>query len=78
VPREPDPAWITDQRRRLGVRVRQAREHAGLTQERLDELSGVKRLTIQRIENGETDARYSWLLRIADTLKIPVTSLLQD
>ena len=78
VPREPDPPWISDQRRRLGERVRIAREYANLTQEQLDNLSGVKRLTLQRIESGATDARISWLLLIARALDIPVADLLRD
>lgn len=76
VPREPDPPWIIDQRRHIGVRVRQAREHADLTQERLADLSGVKRLTLQNIESGATDARIGWLLRIARTLNVHVTAFL--
>jgi transcriptional regulator with XRE-family HTH domain len=78
VAREPDPPWITDQRRRLGERVRKRREYANLTQERLVELSGVKRLTLQNIESGATDARFSWLLRIARALDVPVGELLED
>lgn len=78
VPRPPDPPWIADQRRRLGDRVRIAREWANLTQEQLEERSEVKRLTIQRIESGATDARFSWLLRIARALDMPVAELLED
>ena len=78
VPRQPDPDWIVDQRKRLGEQVRARRIHANLTQERLRDISGVERLTIQRIESGATDARYSWLLRIARALDIPVADLLRD
>ena len=77
MPRDPDLDWITHQRRRIGERVRDQRLHANLTQERLRDLSGVERLTIQRIESGATDARISWLLRIADALGIHVTDLLR-
>lgn len=52
--------------------------YANLTQERLRDLSGVERLTIQRIESGATDARYSWLLRIARALDISVAELFED
>lgn len=75
---EPDPDWILDQRRQLGERVRAARLHANLTQEGLRDLSGVERLTIQRIESGATDARIGWLMRIADALDIPVVRLLEE
>ncbi|MFI6103137.1 helix-turn-helix domain-containing protein [Streptomyces sp. NPDC051310] len=77
VPRPPDPPWIIEERRRLGVRVREARERANLTQEALEEQAGVKRLTLQRIESGATDARISWLIRIARAIDIPVTDLLR-
>jgi transcriptional regulator with XRE-family HTH domain len=76
VPRQPDPPWIIEERQRLGVRVREAREYANLTQEGLEERSGVKRLTLQRIESGSTDARISWLIRIAHALGLPVTEFL--
>lgn len=76
MPREPDPDWIIQKRQAVGNRVRAQREDADLTQERLRDLSGVERLTIQRIESGATDARLSWLLRIADALGIHVRDLL--
>lgn len=38
----------------------------------------MKRLTLQNIESGATDARYSWLLRIARALDMPVADLLRD
>lgn len=76
MPREPDPDWIIQRRQAVGKRVRDRRMDADLTQERLRDLSGVERLTIQRIESGATDARLSWLLRIADALHIHVRDLL--
>lgn len=78
VPRnaDSDPAWLIDQRRQLGDRVRAARLHANLTQERLEHVSGVKRLTIQNIEAGTTDARVGWLMRIARACGIHVRDLL--
>lgn len=76
MPHEPDPESIIRRRRAVGNRVRAARIDADLTQERLRDLSGVERLTIQRIEAGTTDARLSWLLRIADALGIHVRDLL--
>lgn len=81
MPREPaaeQPPWIVQGRRAIGDRVRECREYANLTQEQLEEAAGVKRLTIQNIESGITDARISWLLRIARALGIHVTDLLCD
>ena len=77
MPREPDPDWIINQRRQIGDRVRRQRLYANLTQEGLRDLSGVERLTIQRIESGATDARISWLLRIARALDVHVSELLR-
>ena len=77
VPREPDPDWILRKRQAIGNRVREQREYADLTQEELEHRAGVKRLTIQRIESGATDARIGWLLRIAHALNIHVTELLK-
>ncbi|NGO69309.1 helix-turn-helix transcriptional regulator [Streptomyces sp. SB3404] len=51
---------------------------ANLTQEHLRDLSGVDRATLQRIEAGTTDARLSWLLRIADALDTPLADLLRE
>lgn len=76
VPRDSDPDWILDSRRAIGERVRDGRMHANLTQEKLEELAGVTRLTIQNIESGVTDARISWLLRIARVLGVPIERLL--
>ncbi|MFE9777667.1 helix-turn-helix domain-containing protein [Streptomyces sp. NPDC005775] len=70
-----DDQWILDARRAIGDRVRVQRIHLGLTQERLAELSGVDRSTIQRIEYGE-EAKISHLLLIARALRVHVTYLL--
>ena len=79
MPREPateQPPWLIRERRAIGDRVRARREYADLTQEQLEEAAGVKRLTLQNIESGATDARISWLLRIARALDVHVTELL--
>ncbi|MEU1434100.1 helix-turn-helix transcriptional regulator [Streptomyces sp. NPDC005786] len=70
-----DDQWILDARRAIGDRVRVQRIRLGLTQERLAELSGVDRSTIQRIEYGE-EAKISHLLLIARALRVHVTYLL--
>ncbi|MEV6580302.1 helix-turn-helix transcriptional regulator [Streptomyces sp. NPDC051582] len=68
--------WIRDAQITLGDRVRVARLHENLTQERLAERAGIDRSTLQRIERGTTDAKFSSLLRIAAVLRISVKSLL--
>lgn len=76
--RNPEPDWILEQRRIVGGRIRARRIDANLTQEELRDASGVERLTIQRIESGATDARLSWLLRIASAMDIHVRDLLDE
>lgn len=69
------PTWITEQRRELGVRVRDLRLHANYTQEQFAELTGIDRRTLQRIERGESDPRFGHLLRIAVALRMDVATL---
>jgi putative transcriptional regulator len=66
---------LVDQRRRFGVRVRQVREQRGLTQERLGELAGVDRKTVNRIETGVHSILLDRLFALADALKIPPAEL---
>lgn len=46
-----------------------------LTQEKLAERAGVSRDTVQRIERGTSDPRYSQLARIARALDTPLATL---
>ncbi|MFG3349479.1 helix-turn-helix domain-containing protein [Streptomyces sp. NPDC048018] len=59
------PPWVHHRRQAIGARIRAAREHANLTQERLGELVGVDHKTIHRIEHGTSDPRLGLLLQIA-------------
>lgn len=70
------PQWLLDGRRQLGLRIRDAREYANLTQEELAHLSGVPRTSYQRIEHGASDVKFSHLMRIAHALRLPVRDLL--
>ncbi len=70
-----DDQWIRDARRAIGDRVRVQRMHLNLTQERLAELAGVDRSTVQRIEYGG-EAKISHLLLIARELRVHVSYLL--
>lgn len=78
MPREPSPDWIIRRRQAIGDRIRARREASNLTQEQLSYRTGITRLTIQRIESGATDARISWLLRIAADLDAPLADLLGE
>ena len=68
--------WIREAQIALGDRIRVARLQENLTQERLAEQAGIDRSTIQRIERGATDAKFSNLVRIACVLRVSVKSLL--
>ena len=70
------PEWITSAQQALGRRVRDARVYADLTQEELAEMAGIDRSTIQRIEGGQNDAKFSHLLRVAHALRVPTRDLL--
>lgn len=70
------PPWILYARRELGNRIRDARLAADLTQEKLAELAGVDRRTLQHAEAGETDPKFSLLLRLARALHLPVKDLM--
>jgi transcriptional regulator with XRE-family HTH domain len=69
------PPWISDALRTLGARIQAQRLHKNLTQEKLAERAGVDRSTVQRIEGGYTDPKFSHLLRIAEALDMPLAQL---
>jgi transcriptional regulator with XRE-family HTH domain len=70
-----DPDWLPDRRQQIGDLIRDHRERANLTQPELGNRIGIDRRQIQRIERGETDARLSWLLLIADALRLTLAEL---
>ena len=49
---------------KIGVLIRQAREHKGLTQEELAELAGTNKSYISKVERNLKDIRFSTLQRI--------------
>lgn len=70
------PEWITHAQQALGRRVRDARVDADLTQEELAHRAEIDRSTIQRIEGGQNDAKFSHLLRVAQVLGVSARDLL--
>ncbi|MEU8839901.1 helix-turn-helix transcriptional regulator [Streptomyces roseus] len=70
------PPWILRARIDLGNRIRDARLQADLTQEKLAELAGVDRTTVQNAEGGKVDPKFSLLLRLAVALRLPVRDLM--
>lgn len=77
MPSAPPPAWVLDRRRAIGDQIRAARRDANLTQEKLAELAGLDRQSINRIEQGHQAAIIDNLIRIADALGVPLSDLVR-
>ena len=76
-PTEPPPEWVLAHRQALGDRIRTARTALKMSQERLGELSGADRQTINRIEQGHHATRIDTLYRIARALDTPLSRLVE-
>ena len=62
--------------KKMGYRLKEIREEKGLTQERLEELSGVSRQTISAIENNTNyQAKSGTLLALANAMGITVDKI---
>jgi transcriptional regulator with XRE-family HTH domain len=59
-----------------GSDLRQVREARGLTQEELARLTGLHRLSVQRIESGRLVPKLDDAIRLAEALKIPLQMLI--
>ena len=77
VPSAPPPDWVLVRRRVIGDRIRAARLHANLTQEKLAELAGMDRQTINRVEQGHQSPIVDNLIRIADAIGVPLSDLVR-
>ncbi len=62
----------------LGLKIKQARQKAGLSQEGLAEMVGVTFQQIQKYENGQTTLNILKLQAIAKALKYPIKDFFQD
>lgn len=78
MPLTPPPDWVLTRRRAVGDRIRTVRLDRDLTQERLAELAGLDRQSVNRIEVGVASPRLDSLLRIADALDVSVAALVVD
>jgi transcriptional regulator with XRE-family HTH domain len=63
---------------RFGMRVRDLRKRAGLSQEALADKAQIHRTYIGGIERGERNVSLKNIYRIADALDVPVASLFTD
>ncbi|MET7452551.1 helix-turn-helix transcriptional regulator [Streptomyces sp. NPDC005574] len=77
VPSAPLPDWVITRRQAIGDHVRAAREAKQLSQERLGELVGLDRKTINRVEQGTHGTLIDHLLLIASALDVPLAELVR-
>lgn len=77
MPTDPLPAWVLTRRQAIGDNVRAARTGRKLTQEKLGELVGLDRKTVNRIEQGTHATLIDHLLLIADALDTPLADLVR-
>ncbi len=61
----------------LGIKIKHMRLKYNLTQEDLEEKSGVSRRAISEIERGNTDIRYTNLYQIAKAFDLKIWEFLQ-
>ena len=62
----------------MGEKIRQAREEAGFSQEKLAKMAYLRRATLSDIENGKSEADTSTFVLIAYTLNKPLAYFLPD
>ncbi len=60
----------------FGIRLREAREHLGLTQEEVAQRSGVHATEVSRMEAGKRDPKISTLRRLAKAVEVKAGQLL--
>lgn len=77
MPSAPPPDPYFPRRRAIGERIRAARLQADLTQERLALAIGIDRPSIVEIEAGRRNMTIDTLLRIADTIGVPLAELVR-
>lgn len=77
MPSDPLPDWVPTRRQAIGGAIRAERTSQKLTQERLGELTGLDRKTINRIEQGAHATSVDHLLLIADVLNVPLSDLVR-
>ncbi|MGW2210101.1 helix-turn-helix domain-containing protein [Streptomyces sp. NPDC001781] len=68
------PAWVLTRRRAIGDAVRAARKAQKLSQEKLGELTGLDRKTVNRIEQGHATL-LDHIILIAGAVDVPLADL---
>lgn len=72
-----DDDWLTDRRRAIGDRIRTERMRQNRTQEQIYLAAGISRWALQEVEAGRGNPSLVTLLRIADTLNVPLADLVR-
>ncbi|WP_329460894.1 helix-turn-helix domain-containing protein [Streptomyces sp. NBC_01431] len=75
---DPLPDWVLTRRRAIGDRIRAARLHANLTQEKVALRAGLDRATYNRIEQGHSSPVLDSLILIADAIGVPLEDLVRQ
>ena len=66
------------EQRHFGMRLREARLAAGLSQSHLEDISGIPKARLSRYENGHVEPAIQTLNRLARALNVSEASLLGD
>lgn len=74
---DPLPDWVPRRRAEIGLRIRDARRTAGLSQIALGDRIGRDHKTISRWENALRAPDLTDLLLIADALDVPLADLVR-
>lgn len=77
MPIDPLPDWVLERRRAIGDNIRVERKRQKLTQERLGDLVGLDRKTVNRIEQGTHSTLIDHLLLLADALNVELADLVR-
>lgn len=62
----------------VGANIRRIRTGQGVMAKYVAENLGVSTVTYAGIEAGTVDPRWSWLVRIAQILRVPLSDILED
>lgn len=77
MPSDPLPPWVITRRQAIGDNIRAARTAQRLSQEKLAELAGLDRKTVNRVEQATYATSIDHLLLIADALGVPLADLVR-
>jgi transcriptional regulator with XRE-family HTH domain len=70
--------FLDDVQVRFGKRLRQVREQAGVSQEKLAELAGLHRTYVSSVERGLRNISLVNIERLARALNVPMTKLMAE